>query len=415
MQKIKKINVSILLVLLSAVSFAQNNTNSPYTRFGYGEIADNGSGMSKTMGGTSIGIRSSTSINSANPAAYSSIDSLTFMFEFGGVGRLSQFSTSEGKLNVFNGNIEYLNFQFPLSRSLAVSGGLLPYSFVGYDFSQLDSIAQTTASGTDYVHYIQSFTGEGSINQAYLGFGLQLGKHLSLGVNGSYLFGNILNHHKLIFDSINFSSTYKSSSLRVQDLNLRYGLQYFTDLNKNTKLTLGAVFENKSKLNGEYAIGISGVDTISSNSDDFESPMVIGGGVSLEYKDKFLVGADVLYHNWSDASFFGVKDSLKDRMKVSLGGEYLPNSNSKNYLKKTTYRLGAFITNDYLGIGSDVYNYGITFGFGLPTKGSKSIFNVGVEYGKIGTTSNNLIQENYWKFTLNTTFNERWFFKRRFE
>jgi len=41
--------------------------------------------------------------------------------------------------------------------------------------------------------------------------------------------------------------------------------------------------------------------------------------------------------------------------------------------------------------------------------------NLVFEYGNIGTTTNNLIQERYFKFTLNATINEKWFMKRKFE
>ena len=40
-----------LLMMLSGATIAQNNTNSPYTRYGYGQLADQGSGNSKAMGG----------------------------------------------------------------------------------------------------------------------------------------------------------------------------------------------------------------------------------------------------------------------------------------------------------------------------------------------------------------------------
>ena len=39
-----------LLMMLSGATIAQNNTNSPYTRYGYGQLADQGSGNSKAMG-----------------------------------------------------------------------------------------------------------------------------------------------------------------------------------------------------------------------------------------------------------------------------------------------------------------------------------------------------------------------------
>src|ERR1035437_4194693 len=90
-----------LLLVLSLLIFAQfansqNNTNSPYTRFGYGDISDNNNGEQKAMGGVSIGSRSSSSINTMNPASYSAVDSMTFMFDIGSAALLSRCKDGNG-------------------------------------------------------------------------------------------------------------------------------------------------------------------------------------------------------------------------------------------------------------------------------------------------------------------------------
>ena len=74
---------------------AQNNTNSPYTLYGFGDISDNHSGEQRAMGGVAIGSRSRTSINTANPASYSVVDSMTFMFDMG-VSALGSPFTNNG-------------------------------------------------------------------------------------------------------------------------------------------------------------------------------------------------------------------------------------------------------------------------------------------------------------------------------
>ena len=72
-----------MFLLASTAHFAvsQNNTNSPYTRFGYGEISDGAATELRGMGGVSLGNRSQHTINSVTPASYTSVDSLTFMFD----------------------------------------------------------------------------------------------------------------------------------------------------------------------------------------------------------------------------------------------------------------------------------------------------------------------------------------------
>ena len=56
----------------------------------------------------------------------------------------------------------------------------------------------------------------------------------------------------------------------------------------------------------------------------------------------------------------------------------------------------------------------LTFGMGLPISGSLSNLNLGLEYGKKGTTSNNLVQENYFNLNLSFTLNDKWFVKSKF-
>ena len=60
-------------------------------------------------------------------------------------------------------------------------------------------------------------------------------------------------------------------------------------------------------------------------------------------------------------------------------------------------------------------NYGISLGVGLPMfnkiSSTISMLNASVEYAKLGGVS--VLNEDYFKFTLNITFNEHWFFKRK--
>ena len=109
-------------------------------------------------------------------------------------------------------------------------------------------------------------------------------------------------------------------------------------------------------------------------------------------------------------------DSLKNRSKISLGAEYQHNPNSKNFWEKSIFRIGANYGNSYISINNNqTADFGISFGVGLPLKNSKSIVNLGLEYRNAGTSAQNLLREDFIKFTINATFNEYWFFKRKFE
>ena len=107
---------ALLLMMVTGTAIAQNNTNSPYTRYGYGDLSDQSFGNSKAMGGIAFGLRDGAQINPTNPASYTAIDSLTFLFE-GGVS-LQNMNISGGglKLNAKNASFDYLAMQFRLAR-----------------------------------------------------------------------------------------------------------------------------------------------------------------------------------------------------------------------------------------------------------------------------------------------------------
>lgn len=60
------------------------------------------------------------------------------------------------------------------------------------------------------------------------------------------------------------------------------------------------------------------------------------------------------------------------------------------------------------------YNeYGASVGFGLPLIDNRSLVNLSFEYVKIRPELRTMIDEQYFRFTVNYTFNELWFFKRK--
>ena len=81
--KINKVLITSVLIFILLPLMAQNNTNSPYTRFGYGDLGERSFGAGRAMGGVGYGLRSPKQINPMNPASYSCMDSLTFLFDFG--------------------------------------------------------------------------------------------------------------------------------------------------------------------------------------------------------------------------------------------------------------------------------------------------------------------------------------------
>ena len=153
---------------------------------------------------------------------------------------------------------------------------------------------------------------------------------------------------------------------------------------------------------------------------NYELPTTIGAGISYNYENRLSVEADFTYQQWSKAKYtpidyFEVPDTKwNDRWKIAAGVSYTPNPRG-SYLKRMTYRMGAFYNNDYMNVnGNDVRDYGVGLGFSFPAlAGNKTLVNVGLEWRHRYTAPTNLIKEDYLNVTLSVNFNEMWFWKNK--
>ena len=174
--------------------FAQfnNNTTSPYSRFGLGDLHSSSFGRTAAMGGASIASRNSFQINTSNPASYTAVDSLAFLFEFGLNGKFSSYSNDITTMKTNDVNFRYMVMNFQITNWLATSLGLTPYSDVGYDVKVNETVDNT---GDVYSTYY----GEGSLSRAYFGAAIEPFKNVSFGANLNYLFGTLNRNSEVYF------------------------------------------------------------------------------------------------------------------------------------------------------------------------------------------------------------------------
>jgi hypothetical protein len=391
---------------------AQNNTNSPYTRYGYGQLEDDCFSRSQAMGGTSIGMRTKNSINSNNPASYSSIDSTSFIFEMGVSGLLSNFRSGDAQNTTFTGNLDYIALQSPVTKWMGLSAGLIPYSYVGYNYNYTDSIK--IPMGEEYNVYDKTYYGSGGISQVYLGLSFDIADHLALGVNGYYMFGNINQYKAVSYNQseLTTTNTVMLNNLHINSFNTRFGLQYHETIGEKHKLNIGAIYEFRSSMNGKFEQTTTGTDTLVMNSNElFEMPSLYGGGIMYTYDDKLMIGVDFTYQEYSKALYYGKRDTLTNRMKISLGAEYTHDPRGRRYIDRMSWRLGAKYNNSYAMVnGKQAGDFSLTCGIGLPLRTSRTVININFEYGNIGGMMATL-KENYFKFGLNFSLNETWFIK----
>ena len=172
--KRNSILILALTLLFAIPMMAENGMNSPYTRYGFGQLASMETGTNKGMGGTGIGVQGSNQINMLNPASYAAIDTLTFLLDVGMSLQNANFSENGVKMNARNTTFDYLAMQFRLMPHLGFTLGMMPFSNIGYNFSNTIS---KNEDGTQTATLL--YNGTGGLRQVTAGIGYAPIKGLS--------------------------------------------------------------------------------------------------------------------------------------------------------------------------------------------------------------------------------------------
>lgn len=436
-----KLSVYIFVCLLPFLSEGQSAIVSPYSRYGIGMLQNENGVQSFSMGQTGNAMRNDSTtpyfVNLKNPASYTYNRITTFE---AGVLNDNVTLTSQGVSHTtHNTYFGYFASAFPIPRCKWANAcfGITPMSSEGYSISATSPLDSIAPNGQSYAvdNVTTQYTGSGGINNAFLGLSVGIGKErrLSLGANACYLFGNLTNVQLL-----NYPSNYNNFSVeRAQNTNIKsfyfnYGLMYTIGKDSGWHVTAGITFAPASNLNASYNLlavnYYTGLiyDTIqdSNINGHVRFPMSIGYGISIKKGDQWTFNFDYNTQNWKQYSYFGQPENLNNSTQMGFGVQYVPNKNDAKphtYFYRIHYRAGFSYNQTYLDINNTALNdYNVSLGFGLPIGKNHpyaniSILNIGLQAGQLGTTSNNLIQQRYFKVLFSFTFDDLRFLKREFQ
>lgn len=430
----RKLFVAVLLTALTLTAAAQSGTNSPYSQYGLGVMSDQTSGFNRGMNGLGIGAREHNQINYLNPASYSALDSLTFIFDIGVSGQLTNFKEGSTKVNARNADFEYAVAGFRAFKHVGVSFGIIPFTNIGYDYSTTEYI---NTELTEY--YTNTYSADaGGLHQIYFGVGWRPIKYVSIGINASYLWGeyerSIVNDYS---DSwVNSLSKYYTAE--ITSYKLDFGLQLILPLNRSNRVTLGATYSPGHKLGADPECLVISTNSSTSVSDTtsysisngLEIPDMMAFGFMWEHKNRLRIGVDYSLQKWGKTStpeyvvvnevpYYRLNDDFyEDRHKWTVGGEYCKNEYSRKFIDRVRFRAGASYATSYYKInGADGPDeISVSAGFGVPivnNYNNRSILNVSVQWAR--QSAKNMITENTFRINVGITFNERWFNKWRVE
>ncbi|MFP4089502.1 MAG: hypothetical protein ACLFUB_03525 [Cyclobacteriaceae bacterium] len=423
----------LLICLLITTTVAQVSAQSgstPYSSQGLGYLQGSQLVHNSGMGG--IGLASGTSfhINNMNPAQLyrNSLTSFDFAFNFEYKDMMRNGETA----SIMDGGLAYGVFAFPVINNRWTSSvGISPFSMVDYE---RESIQEVNGSEENA---LLTRTGSGGLSQVYFSNGFRVAKGLGLGLKLGYLFGAINSENQLIplgIQDVSLVTSY-NNNIYYRGLLIEPGLHYSLKTADNTSLNVGVVFQPEMQINATRLVTyesrnpaqVDAVsrDTIVNNMEGSATlPQKLGVGLAFEKLYKYKVGVDFTNQQWSEFGSYQAEsdnglasnEGMQNAYLLAVGGEIIPDINSvDSYLKRVAYRVGfqysmlPFQVND-----TKISELAVTLGFSLPMSNVSSL-NLSLQAGSRGTTSNELIRENFFRAQLGISFNDRWFMRRRFD
>lgn len=428
---LKYVMVGCLLAGFGFGAFAQADVDSPYSLFGVGQLRGKSMNVRlKGMGSASYAMFGGGMINSANPASYTQIDSLAFLFDAGLYFKSSTFSTSSLSEPSRNASFDYVSVAFGLFQWWKIALGVQPYSSAGYTMLVNRTNPEIGSTTT-------RFKGSGGLNQVFLGNGFKLGKHLSLGANVYYVFGNAQSETSLYFpDSSYYIGSRRNLDLMVKSFMFDYGLLFNTRVGNDINLSVGLTYNQKVNLRGVQTLFVRSIeedmdteveyliDTIVYETTGTKTtiPHGFGIGLALQKTDRWTFSADFNWMQWSKFAHQGITEGLKDAWNVAVGAELTPRHTSvTGYFSRVTYRFGGFYEQGFVclpgndGEDHNINKVGITVGVSLPLPRTLSKVNLALEVGQYGTRAGGLIQERYARLDVGVSVHELWFMKRKYK
>ena len=437
----------VLLVACGLQLVANAQENSPYSRYGLGDITPNRNVLSKGMGGIAAGVVDYQSINFTNPATLGAISSTIFDVGAEVDTRALKSTSPAKKFTSANAIFSYLQLGFPLSSrkmkkndvNWGMTFGLRPVSRINYNIEKRERL-----SGIDSLQTL--YQGSGGVNQVFLGTGFQLKegigtktRNFNFGFNFGYVFGTKNYSTKLTFinDTIDYYRSNSANNAHFGGFFVNGGFQYEVSV-KTGILRLGLYGNLQERLNAKqdvvretFSYDVNGnpyrVDSIYEQK-DVKGTIVLPSTVAtgFTYQDShWLYGADFEFTSWGNYTFYRQTDNVQNSWVVRAGAQYFPaklNTSAKKYFSFVRYRAGAFYGPDYVKVSNSRPSYGVTLGTGMPLTnlrrlsytGEYVVLNTAVEIGGRGDKNTNL-RETTTRFSVGISMNANWFQKRKYD
>lgn len=457
----KAASLILFFGIISQTTFAQNNTLSPYSFVGIGELENGYTARNRALGGLTTPVFSNNHYNFMNPASIGFIDKTIFDFAMRAERGVLTNGTNYRDFN--NGNFNYVALGFSvLNRRTRLIADTLynldhsikkikkpsnlinwgtgfsvsPFSSSGGNFQQLND-----SSNSLYVN-----SALGGLTSLSFNNGLKIGEYFSLGYSFSFVWGQNLKTRLLTFpDSLDIYTLQDERLTELNGFTHNIGVGFIIPFSEKVNISGGASYRlghsfktNFSRLVRSYDYDNIGRlalrDTILTTGDEkgsVEIPSFISAGLAFNILEKFSLGAEYSFQNWSNVMGKGWSETFSDYNRFSIGITINPESKPEKSMRRPEIYLGysssslKAVYSNSQGAFLPIMETGMSFGLGLPIvrdvytmdgkkEKFKSMVYISGEYITRGGITEGRIKEDLYRITIGMSLTDLWFIKRKY-
>jgi len=451
----------LLISLLTTYLGVSGQDNSPYSRYGIGDLVPQTNIFTRGMGGLSAAYIDNFSVNFSNPASFSSFQSFRekknkrmasgrAVADFGvNVDRRNLFEPgTQNEFQTSNALFSYVQVGMPLRQGWGMGFGIRPVSRVSYNMYRAERLYDPI-SGNNIDSSITLFQGDGGTYLANWGTGFNvfqrerkgLEEKLSIGVQVGYFFGrkDFTSRRSLINDSVLYAQANYQTLTNFSNLIYTAGFQYRLPLSSKMALAVGGFYRPGASLNARQdrvretyryneSAGNLRIDGVLDQRDikgNVKLPSSYTVGFMLQKfatpnkEGGWMLGADYSVTQWDGYRFFGQTDSVRTNWSLHIGGQWSPVP-KRSYFSNIAYRFGVILGPDYIKVRNDLSQFGLSVGMGLPIPISRqapnqvTFLNLAFEVNRRGDETN-LLRENLFRLSVGFSLSDIWFAKRRYD
>ncbi len=457
--KIKFLLLSIAFCCFGYALNGQNNTSSPYSFNGIGEIEQSYFTKQRGMSGLGVATFSNNNYSLLNPASIGFINKS--VFDFGLRADRTTFDKDGNFRDIDNGNFNNIALGFSMLKKqkfskadtsaetgritgVTATKNIFNWS-AGFAFTPFASKGGNFGFSKDTFGSSLSFQNVGSGGLSNLAFqnGFQIGEYLAIGHSFSVIWGQNFQTRNIYDDSFALISLSDINSSRFNGFANTFGAGLNLPLSSKLVLNMGASLRLQTEFNrnaSRIALSVDErgarrlVDTLllSENvQDKVGIPASLALGASLAYKGVFLIGVDYIAQNWSEMNGSGWADNYTDYNRLCVGLTLNHESNPSKSMRKPEIYLGYATTklqvpySDFSGNILPVSETGMSFGLGLPVlrdifnadgkrERYKSMIHITGEYINRGANQSGFINEKLYRLSIGLSLTDLWFMKRKY-